>query len=207
MYERGIHDAEQDDLNLFYYQHYYYYRKGYDKARKRVQRTGSSGLGAFNPKQLGIVAAVVVVAILLVAGAYYGQLLPDLTAESDANNENQYTALSTETETSTEQPSALASPQPTATTSPTNTPTPEPGLRAGVQARVVNVGEAALLARQAPDANAPVQTRLQEGTLVTILEGPVEAGGFTWWLVQDAESNGGWSAEGTPDGVVWLQPE
>jgi hypothetical protein len=71
---------------------------------------------------------------------------------------------------------------------------------------VTNVGEAALLARQAPAPEAPVQSRLDEGTLVQILEGPVEAEGYTWWLIQDDAANGGWSAQTSQDGVEWLQP-
>src|SRR5690242_6777605 len=45
MYERGVADAEQGDPHPFYYQHYYHYRRGYDKARRhlRGQRVWSSG--------------------------------------------------------------------------------------------------------------------------------------------------------------------
>src|SRR5215218_2253793 len=34
MYRRGIADAEQGEPHPFYYQHYYQYRKGYDRARR-----------------------------------------------------------------------------------------------------------------------------------------------------------------------------
>jgi hypothetical protein len=71
---------------------------------------------------------------------------------------------------------------------------------------VTNVGETALLAREAPAPEAPVQSRLNEGTLVQILEGPVEAEGYTWWLIQDDSATGGWSAQSSLEGVVWLEP-
>jgi hypothetical protein len=79
-------------------------------------------------------------------------------------------------------------------------------MRVDGQARVVNVGEAALLGRSKPDLEAPVQVRFPEGTILTVLEGPVEADGYTWWQVQDEQGNSGWSAERNLEGVIWLQP-
>src|SRR5207247_3336673 len=38
MYRRGVADAAQGEPHPFYYQHYYQYRRGYDRARR------SSGL-------------------------------------------------------------------------------------------------------------------------------------------------------------------
>ncbi|PMP76601.1 MAG: SH3 domain-containing protein, partial [Chloroflexus aggregans] len=35
MYELGAADAERGEFNPFYYQHYYYYRLGYDSVRRR----------------------------------------------------------------------------------------------------------------------------------------------------------------------------
>src|SRR5829696_4442183 len=34
MYRRGVADAAQGEPHPFYYQHYYQYRKGYDRARR-----------------------------------------------------------------------------------------------------------------------------------------------------------------------------
>jgi uncharacterized protein YraI len=68
------------------------------------------------------------------------------------------------------------------------------------------VGDAALLARQGPSTDQPVQARLPEGASVVIIDGPREAEGYTWWLI-DSANGGGWSAEESLEGVVWLQPE
>jgi hypothetical protein len=80
-------------------------------------------------------------------------------------------------------------------------------LQAGAPAQVVNVGEAALLVRGQPGTGQPVQARFPEGTQVTIVEGPVEADGYTWWRIE-ANNISGWSAEGDPEtGTTWLQPQ
>jgi uncharacterized protein YraI len=62
-----------------------------------------------------------------------------------------------------------------------------------------------LLARSGPGTNEPVQARFTEGTQVTIVEGPVEADGYTWWLIE-ADNTNGWSADSSPEGLVWLEP-
>jgi hypothetical protein len=41
--------------------------------------------------------------------------------------------------------------------------------------------------------------------VVKVRDGPVEADGYRWWLIE-AEVTGGWSAEGEPQGVRWLVP-
>ena len=46
---------------------------------------------------------------------------------------------------------------------------------------------------------------VQSGERVRILEGPVDADGFTWWKIEGA-SGTGWSAQQSKEGVVWLQP-
>ena len=40
MYQRGVADAERGELHPFYYQHYYHYRRGYDR-----------GAGYFDPRR------------------------------------------------------------------------------------------------------------------------------------------------------------
>jgi hypothetical protein len=39
--------------------------------------------------------------------------------------------------------------------------------------------------RTGPSPDAAVAVELPRGTEVTVLAGPREGGGFTWWLVQD----------------------
>lgn len=65
MYERGVLDAEQDDLNLFYYQHYYHYRKGYDRTRRRLKQPHSGSVLDSRFFILGALAGVVVLLVVL----------------------------------------------------------------------------------------------------------------------------------------------
>jgi hypothetical protein len=200
MYERGIIDAEQNNLNIFYYQHYYYYRKGYDRARRHIKHQSTPGSPIHKRTTLLVISLMIVAAIAGAVVFLFPDALASISSISGAGQAPTTAATEPLPRTPTAQPSS------TPTVQATDTPVPEPELVAGGQARVVNVGEAALLARQAPATEAPVQSRLDEGTLVQILEGPVEAEGYTWWLIQDDAANGGWSAQSSQDGVEWLQP-
>ncbi|HWQ13956.1 MAG TPA: hypothetical protein VNL77_14245, partial [Roseiflexaceae bacterium] len=62
-----------------------------------------------------------------------------------------------------------------------------------------------LRGRAAAGLSAPVRVAFPEGERVRLLEGPVEADGYTWWRVE-GPSGAGWSAERSPEGVVWLTP-
>jgi hypothetical protein len=206
MYERGVADAEQDEINLFYYQHYYYYRKGYDRARKRVQSLAQEGEradGAPPRRMLFVVASLVVVAGLL-GGIYW------LSQSAASNTLGGIAAFSGEPTPTPTPPPTIVPREPIATPNTAPTPVPEPTapiLQPGAQAQVVNVGEAALLVRGQPGTGQPVQARFPEGTQVTITEGPVEADGYTWWRIE-ADNVSGWSAEGDPEtGTAWLQPQ
>jgi hypothetical protein len=59
--------------------------------------------------------------------------------------------------------------------------------------------------RQTPTLGATALTCLPDGTGVKVRDGPVDADGYRWWLI-DAGDNQGWSAEGEPGGVRWLVP-
>ncbi len=190
MYNMGVQDAEQDTLNPFYYQHYYHYRKGYDSTRRTLNVPGVPVAGGVPWRNVlmivGVVAALVV--------AFIGW--QSFTADTD--------------NTADVPPAPTAVPLPTPTPQPVLTPTPTPlpddVLFVGGTATVSNVDEAGLVARQAPGAENPIQGTLAEGTVVEVLDGPLLADSFEWWLIQDSEGNGGWSASGSPDGVPWLLP-
>lgn len=77
-------------------------------------------------------------------------------------------------------------------------------LSAGRQARVVNVGTAPLRARRGPSVSELAVHGFSAGAIVNVVEGPVEADGYTWWRLEDATGNG-WSAERSADGIVWLE--
>jgi hypothetical protein len=160
--------------------------------------------GTFSRSLLLIVASSIVLGLLI---AFVGTGRLEIPSVSLFNPMNNASAVSpTSTPTATQQ--VTPTPNVTATITPTATmtPTPEPTLQVGGQAQVVNVGDAALVGRSEPGIVQPDQTRFPEGTQVTILDGPIEADGYRWWLLQDANNNSGWSAERSLEDVTWLQP-
>jgi hypothetical protein len=199
MFERGVHDAEQDDLNPFYYQHYYYYRKGYDKARRRLRRepivSGLALPGARNR----LLGALLAVGLLALAGFFvWGRMgRAPLLNPTGARSASPIV-----------RPSSPASP-----TRIPRTPTPEmptatalPALRPQVVVTIVNLNGNPLRLRAGAGTTQRVVARLPEGSEVTLIEGPVEADGYTWWRVE-SERGSGWLAERSQEGVVWLQPK
>jgi len=83
-------------------------------------------------------------------------------------------------------------------------PTPTASLTKGGNARVANTGSC-LNVRETPTTAAPVVTCLPDETIVRVLDGPVAADGYRWWLIE-TQVVFGWSAEAGPDGVPWLVP-
>lgn len=102
----------------------------------------------------------------------------------------------TPTVTSTPTPTAT----PTVTPTPTATPIPvlRPGGRARIDAETLNV-------RAGPGTGFDRVGVLLQGQTVSILEGPQQADGYTWWRVRTEEGLEGWVAEGTND-VQWVVP-
>ena len=92
-------------------------------------------------------------------------------------------------------------PAPTATFTPT--PVPGTALSAGQPARVT--APAGLNYRDAPNTSATLLGQLGTGQRVDVLEGPVDADGFTWWKLDDGQGNVGWAAEGD-DTTEWISP-
>lgn len=190
MYNMGVQDAEQDTLNAFYYQHYYHYRKGYDSTRRTL-----------NVPLAPVASGVPWRNVLMIAGAVAALVVLFVAWQS-------FTAGTSSTADTPPAPTIVSPPTPTPAPvmTPTPTPIPDDVLFVGGTATVSNVGEAGLVARQAPGAESPIQGTLTEGTTVEILDGPQLVDSFEWWLIQDGEGNGGWSASGSPDGVPWLLP-
>lgn len=191
IYRHGVADAERGEPHPFYYQHYYQYRRAYDRARRSRGLPG--GFYARRQRQR-IQLAVVLAAILMGSG---GLWLWRNRSEKQA--------------TSTQAPQTIAvagTMQATRTpvfSTPTLTPAPTPlALRVGGQARVVNIVGAVLRGRKQPNIKAAATASFREGEQVTLLEGPVEADGFTWWRIEGS-SGTGWSAQQSKDGTDWLQ--
>lgn len=187
MSRRGIEDAELGAPNPFYYQHYYHYRRSFDRAR-RQQRT----------RVLQTRAGVGVAALVVLFGIGAAIFLrppgkPELPAAS--------VATATLVVTPTPKP-LFPTPTPAATIAAT---TLTNALTVDGFAVVSNTSGKSLRARSKPNLQAQVQTTFREGERVRVLEGPVEGDGLRWWRVEGSQGSG-WSAELSPNGEVLLVP-
>ncbi|MGD9932480.1 MAG: SH3 domain-containing protein [Dehalococcoidia bacterium] len=92
-------------------------------------------------------------------------------------------------------PAANAASPTASATGATAAETPAAGGRfqAGQQVVVAGTGDC-LNVRSDPSTDAPVIDCLPDGTALTILDGPQEAAGRTWWRVNVGAANG-WAAE------------
>ena len=59
--------------------------------------------------------------------------------------------------------------------------------------------------RSGPGIDFGIVAKVPSGTLVTILEGPRDANGYTWWRIRLPGSQEGWAVE-SADGVRTLLP-
>ena len=78
--------------------------------------------------------------------------------------------------------------------------------RTGDRVRVTMAAGAQLTVRSQPGTNAAVVTRVDPGREFSVLAGPQQANGFTWYQIRsDDGSVEGWAADG--DGTDrWLSP-
>jgi hypothetical protein len=164
-YEQGRRDAENGELNQLFYHTYHDYKRGYDETLR-------------GPKRRRIPALLWIVPVLLV-GLGLGWLLRDrgvLSAQATP-----VTIIVTPTRTTpspTFPPFIIATPAPP---TPTSGPTT---LQAGAQATVSTDGDA-LRVRPAPNTQGEPIGRLANGTVVTIVAGPSEGDGYTWWQIEN----------------------
>ncbi|MGQ9715092.1 MAG: SH3 domain-containing protein [Anaerolineae bacterium] len=99
-----------------------------------------------------------------------------------------------------EAPPAATLPGPPPSPSPAPRPEP-PRVEPGGWVRVRGTEGEDLRLRAAPSLRGETLSFVKEGTLLRVLEGPVEADGYTWWRVQSPEDQVGWAAG------QWLAPE
>jgi hypothetical protein len=191
MYRRGQADAEADTLNTFYYRHYFPYRRGYDEVRRRLFRPGVALPGY---QRMWVWALGVVI---LALAAWVGWQRVAVPAAPVATP-TAIAAVPTATRLPTRTPVF-----PTNTPLPTPTIAPTPMLTIGKNATVTTAG---LRGRREPTTDSQVVVRFREGEQVTVLDGPREADGYTWWQIKGALGTG-WSAERSLEGDVWLQLE
>lgn len=161
------------------------------------------------PLLIGIVAVLVLLALILVA-----VLL--------ATQGSSLMARLNPTKTPTPTPTLAATPTspfpPTFTptrVSPTSTPTPAPptstprpapvALAKDVLAKVTPPEGIKLKVRDKASTAGAVLGELDKDAQVTIVDGPQEANGITWWKVDNGAGLVGWSAEGL-GGVKYLVP-
>ena len=192
MYRRGIADAERGEPHPFYYEHYYQYRRGYDRARRQRGLPG----GFYDIRRRRIMRLAFIVLMLAAVGGGYWYWRGRNQSPAVATNAGVPQALPTTTDP-TRTPIF-----PTATIAPSPTPLT---LQIGGNAKIVNIAGSALRSRKQPTLKASTTASFKEGDTVRILEGPVEADGFVWWKIE-GDSGSGWSAQQSKDGQVWLQP-
>jgi len=87
-------------------------------------------------------------------------------------------------------------------------PVPAPAgssvLAAGQPARVTAPN--GLNMRSAPTSAGTLILQLATGQKVTLLEGPTQAEGYTWWRVDGGDGQSGWVAQGDQE-TVWLSAQ
>ena len=88
---------------------------------------------------------------------------------------------------------------------PTFTATPEPGTAVSVGQPARIVAPYGLNIRANASANAQLITQLGTGQLVSVLEGPISADGYTWWKIEDSAGNSGWGVDGDGENT-WITP-
>jgi len=192
MYRRGVADAAQGEPHPFYYQHYYQYRKGYDRAR-RSRGLASGYQNLYRQRRVWLMAA----AGIALAGIALFFFVRWRSLPATASTPTPAPVLLAATRLPTRTPIF-----PTPIPIPTETPAV---LRVGAGAQVVNIEGSVLRGRQEPNLKAKATAAFKAGARVRILEGPVESDGFIWWKIE-GESGTGWSAQQSKEGVVWLQP-
>lgn len=92
----------------------------------------------------------------------------------------------------------------TATVAPTATPMTTTGLAIGKSARVSASGGVNM--RDTPSTTGKQVAQLPANSIVTIKDGPKDANGFVWWLVDNGTGGVGWVATGTKEDP-WLAAE
>lgn len=160
-------------------------------------------------------AGAVVVALALAAGWLFfeqagrlrqGAAQPTLTVVllNRATFAAASTASARVTATPQPTPTATDTPLPTPTLTPTRPlPTPTATLRPTPAALAINATARVTLPegrtlnlRDSASITSKIVSKLKNATLVTIVEGPVQAGSLRWWKIDDGQGLVGWSVEG-----------
>jgi len=76
----------------------------------------------------------------------------------------------------------------------TVTPTPEPQIAIGGHVVIYGTGEAKLRCRAGPGLAEELVIILDEGTRLTIMDGPVPVDDYEWWKIKTEDGQVGWAA-------------
>ncbi len=96
-------------------------------------------------------------------------------------------------------PTATPTRAPTTTPTPTLTPTTAPTLQVGGTATVTTTGGDTLNMRNGAGRGYELVAKLSAGTVVMLLEGPIEADGLRWWRIRTPDGIEGWAVEQVDD--------
>ncbi len=106
------------------------------------------------------------------------------------------TATQQPSPTATRTPTAIVVQTPTATVvlpiAGTAEPLPFTEIAPGATVVVQGTQGAGLNLRQQPTTYSRIEVTVKEGTVLTVLEGPVEADGYVWWKLRSPEGKEGW---------------
>jgi hypothetical protein len=158
---------------------------------------------------VGIVAVLVLLAVILV-GVILARTGPTLLAGVFATKTPTARPTRAATPTSIFPPTFTPPPipptSPPTPVPPTKTPRPAPvAVAKDVVAKVSPPEGFKLKVRKSPSSTGDIMGELDKDVQVTILDGPTDANGITWWKVDNGKGLVGWSAEGV-GGVKYLLP-
>lgn len=91
-------------------------------------------------------------------------------------------------------PPANTEPTAEATEEPTAAPTESGAIAPGARVVVAGTGGAGLRVRQAPGLDTVTLKFVTDGSNLVVVGGPEQAGGLTWWKVDDQAGAVGWVA-------------
>ena len=140
-----------------------------------------------------IVGVVIILCVLLTLG------ISGALGGKDDSEARAPVATSTSEPPPTNTPSLLTAillPPPAATEPPGDSPTAPTltDVAPGALVMVKGTKGAGLRIRENPSTQARIVTTAKEGAELTVLEGPEQGGGYTWWKLRTPDGKEGWGA-------------
>lgn len=172
-YEQGRQDASNGELNQLLYHTYLDYKRGHDEVRFGTKPRQK------NPLVFGL--------LLLLLGAGAGWAANELGVFGTKEPPIVQVVTATPQTPTATFPFVIATPAPATPTAPQVL-----GIEPGGQAQVTTEGGALRVRPNPSTGGEPIGT-LENGAIITIVGGPSEGDGYTWWEI---EINGtrGWVA-------------